>query len=75
MSILYKCDCCGKTIEEPRDRIRRVKGRVMIEVMVRFDKVWNAGHVCEDCVIDVVKNGSATDDAYISDLNAERSAA
>ena len=57
MSYKIYCDVCRKPIKEQTDRVRRILGKVMIEVLVRFENTWNAGHVCESCVIKVVKDG------------------
>ena len=76
MSFKTYCDCCSKPIKGSPDRVRRILGKVMIEVMVRFENTWNAGHVCEACVIKIVNEGRPRqgDESYIDDLNKERAA-
>lgn len=69
MSLKYYCDVCEKPVREQSDRIRRLLGKVMIEVMVRYENTWNAGHVCEKCVLKVIAEGrpAADDESYIAD--------
>lgn len=57
MSFKVFCDCCHKPIKGDADRVRRILGKIMIEVMVRYENTWNAGHICEECVVKVVKDG------------------
>lgn len=58
MSARYFCDVCETEIpESDGDRVRRILGTVMVEIMVRHNGVWNAGHVCPSCVVKVVNDG------------------
>ena len=68
MAAKYFCDVCSLEIGKHHDRLRRQKGKVMVEVMVRYENTWNAGHVCEKCVTDVVLNGRPTksDESYVA---------
>lgn len=75
MSVRYHCDVCNKLIKgRHSDRVRRVRGNVMIEVMVRYKNVWNAGHICEPCVIKVVTEGESAADGegYLTERGRER---
>lgn len=70
MSMKIFCDGCENEIGDKKpDRVRRqmqVGGHdVMIEVMVRVDRVWNGGHLCDKCVMKVVTEGVASDDTYV----------
>lgn len=77
MSLKIYCDVCNKPIKGSTDRVRRVLGKVMIEVMVRFENTWNAGHVCESCVIKVITDGRAAkhNESYLDDAARKRAAA
>ena len=74
MAVKYFCDVCHKEIKDQRDRLIRVLGRVMVEVMVRLDGCWNYGHVCHSCVTKVVNQGKEADkkEAYV--FTAEKTA-
>lgn len=76
MSYKTYCDVCKKPIKGDADRLRRILGKVMIEVMVRFENAWNVGHICEECTLKVIKSGrpAKRDESYVNDLNRERSA-
>jgi hypothetical protein len=57
------CDVCGKELQRnaAADRIKRRKANVTVEVLVAFKDQWNAGEVCEPCVISIVANGSGVE--------------
>jgi len=57
--IKYYCDVCGKELIRHTfcNRITKQLDTVRIEIMVALKNVWNAGHICEDCVLEVVKKG------------------
>jgi hypothetical protein len=54
------CDRCGEQMGKRR-RIKRElweAGRIVtVEVTVAFNRTWNAGDVCDDCVLLAVNNG------------------
>lgn len=78
MSYKIYCDVCSKAIKGDADRLRRIKGKVMIEVMVRYENTWNAGHVCESCLLDVIKTGrpAKENESWIDDeIRARRKSA
>lgn len=67
----FCCDVCGRGMDdgEATGRLRRIVDDVMIEVMVRYRGVWNAGHVCHGCVLRVATHGGpAGDQGYTRDL-------
>ena len=74
MSIRYFCDVCSTEIVGQSDRVRRKLGDVMIEVMVCNKGTWNAGHICEPCVIRVAAEGKHVghDGGYVAYEAAER---
>lgn len=74
MATKFFCDHCHKQIKSPSDRVRRIKGEIMIEVMVRYENTWNAGHICDACVIDVVKTGRPAkgDESWLGDQIRKR---
>lgn len=52
--VKYFCDICGKEIPpdaESHKRLKRTVGRLSFEVLTAIDSVWNAGHVCHDCIV------------------------
>jgi DNA-directed RNA polymerase subunit RPC12/RpoP len=54
----YFCDVCGKSAKgDHGNRIIRQLGKVTIEVMVALNRTWNAGIVCEKCVLKAVNKG------------------
>lgn len=57
MTFKIYCDVCHKPIKGQVDRVRRILGKVMIEIMVRYESTWNAGHICEACVMKVITDG------------------
>jgi len=58
MSLKCFCDVCGAEIaDEDQGRVLRQLGKVMVEIMVRYENGWNAGHVCPPCVVRVVNEG------------------
>ena len=74
MSIRFFCDVCNTETSGNGDRVRRVLGDVLIEVMVRYKETWNAGHVCPGCVLRVVTEGqpAGSDQSYVSHEARER---
>lgn len=68
MSQKLFCDVCDTPIKDQSDRLRRILGKVMIEVMVRHENTWNAGHVCEKCIIKVITDGRPAkhDESYVA---------
>lgn len=74
MAYKIYCDMCGEEIKNS-DRLRRVLGRFAVEIMVRVDRVWNAGHVCHKCVLRIANEGEDTDESYIKAKIEERGAA
>lgn len=73
MSTKYFCDRCDKEIDakEASHRIRRRLDSVMIEVMRGVGNTWNAGHVCDDCVIKVVVEGRNMTDREYTQVRTE----
>jgi hypothetical protein len=61
MSIQHYCDSCGKSVERNvvSDRLKgsaQVQGKKFeYEVMVAVEGTWNAGDLCEDCLIALIK--------------------
>jgi len=54
---MYKlyCDRCNKEIEKGgSQRVKCEEGRFGIEVMASVDGVMNGGHLCQNCVRDIV---------------------
>jgi len=52
------CDKCKKELLDHReDRVMRSLGIWKIEILVAKDGVWNAGDVCQDCVLKIVNEG------------------
>lgn len=74
MSIKIYCDCCGKKIKGQHGRVRRILGKVMVEIMVRYENTWNAGHICEACVLETVNEGrpAKENESWIDDQLRER---
>jgi hypothetical protein len=67
MSIRSSCDICGK--EAGRfDRVKKKLGDVQIEIMVAHKNVWNAGHICEDCVFEAFAKGEDVESGYVDSL-------
>jgi len=54
------CDVCGKEVERNyvAQRLRQEMGRVVVEVMVAIDGIWNKGEICLGCLTDVLVHGS-----------------
>jgi hypothetical protein len=64
--IKYFCDGCGKEISGGGERVIKeltlspsstIENQIRIEVLVAINRTWNAGNICEDCVIKVVTEG------------------
>jgi hypothetical protein len=54
------CDLCGnemKARSSGLERLRRGLENVTVEVMAAVNGVYNAGQVCEACIIRVVNEG------------------
>jgi hypothetical protein len=64
MSIRVLCDVCGKEMQRnaAQDRIKRRAANVTVEVLVAYKGQWNAGDVCEPCVIKIVSGGTTLGD-------------
>lgn len=63
------CDRCGEQITGRRNGSNRIKrelyesGRIVsVEVMVAFNRTWNSGDVCDNCVILAVNTGQDISD-------------
>lgn len=56
------CDACGTEIprKEAGKHLLFERGRVTAEIMVAVDNTWNAGHVCADCLREVIAQGEAS---------------
>jgi hypothetical protein len=74
MAAKYYCDVCEKDVTGSGDRVRRLLGRVMIEIMVRVENTWNAGHVCDACVLRVANEGRPVkkNESWLDDQIKER---
>ena len=74
MSIRLFCDVCNTEIIGQSDRVRRRLGDVKIEVMVCHKNTWNAGHICEACVVRVATEGEPIDHngGYVAHEASER---
>lgn len=56
------CDKCG--VEMPKDHEKRVVrkiDRVTVEILHAVDGVYNGGHVCHVCIVQVVNEGTPTE--------------
>lgn len=71
--IKYFCDICGKELSrQNQGRIKVRRGRVSVEVMTALDDGWNSGHLCHDCIIDViVAYGERSREVYKLDASPE----
>lgn len=74
MSYKIYCDVCNSLMKEQTDRFRRGLGDVKVEVMVAFKNVWNAGHLCEPCLLKVITEGHSLskNDSYIDALTRDK---
>lgn len=59
MSTKHFCDVCEKEMTNPaeHDRVKRRLGKVEIEIMRSVAGAWNGGHVCHQCILNVVNTG------------------
>jgi hypothetical protein len=53
------CDACGAEIptDHARDKFRRLKGRVGVELLTTVDGVFDGGNVCRPCLLKVMNEG------------------
>lgn len=60
MAIKIYCDACGGEIpaDHARDKFKRLKGRVGVEIMTTIDGVFDGGHVCRPCLLSIVNTGA-----------------
>ena len=55
------CDRCEKPMPKGQhDRVIKILGRFQVEIIACVDKVWNGGHLCHRCVVDIVNKGKPT---------------
>lgn len=73
MSTKFYCDVCGNEVTHT-GRVRRLLGKVMVEIMVRYENTWNAGHVCDACVLHVANTGrpAKENESWLDDRLKER---
>ena len=80
MSVRYYCDGCGKEVETT-ERLRRAlplrhvvvdgangverRNVVAVEVITAVNGTWNAGIVCQECVMRVVCSGEPVDNTAL----------
>lgn len=65
--VKMKCELCGNEMAgSDFGRVRREVGDLTIEVLVGFKKVWNAGKICNKCVIDAVNSEPTTRSSAIA---------
>jgi hypothetical protein len=73
------CDCCGKEIKSNNvgGRVKKKKTinntdveievmvaiDVEIEVMVAINGTWNDGHICDDCLIEILTDIELSDES------------
>ncbi|MFB6449294.1 hypothetical protein [Bradyrhizobium tunisiense] len=59
MSTKFFCDVCKAELDPESDlkRVKRKLGDVEVEIMHAYKGVWNSGHVCPGCIINVVASG------------------
>jgi len=60
MVVVHKCDVCGEIQEEGVDvsclnRVKAEIGRVSVGIILGLDGTWNAGHVCNKCLANVLR--------------------
>ncbi len=69
MSIKIFCDVCEAPLIGSTDRMRRILGNVMIEIIVRQANIWDGGNVCDNCVLKTVNEGlpAYKDESWIAD--------
>ena len=61
----YYCDKCGAEMQKhDSGRLKRKLGRFQVEVMTCVHGVWNSGHLCHKCVVDIVNDGDTKKDTY-----------
>ena len=54
----YFCDQCGTELGKgDHQRLCRKDGRIVAEVSVAVDGVWNSGHVCHGCILKMFTKG------------------
>jgi hypothetical protein len=53
------CDMCDDEVKHNfvDKRLKRTLKRASIEVLVAMDGTWNKGHICRDCLLDVITKG------------------
>ena len=54
------CDKCGKEVKK-NGRFNFKLGDFMIETMECVKRVWNGGHLCLDCVKEIVAKGEVNE--------------
>jgi hypothetical protein len=59
------CDKCGaKVSTKDHGRLRTRLGKIEIETMVCVGGTWNAGHICNTCIREVVAKGKVIPPTY-----------
>lgn len=53
------CDACENEIPAnlARDRFKRLKGRVGVEILATVDGVFDGGNVCRSCLLKIAYEG------------------
>lgn len=53
------CDACENEIPAnlARDKFKRLKGRVGVEILATVDGVFDGGNVCRPCLLSIANNG------------------
>jgi hypothetical protein len=60
LSVKTYCDRCKNEMDDTSRLIRKLGKRFQVEAISCVDGVWNGGHLCHECVKDVVLKGKTT---------------
>jgi hypothetical protein len=53
--IKFFCDRCGEEMPEGEtQRLEHNKGRFSVEIMTTVDEICNGGHLCHNCIREIV---------------------